>query len=177
MNLFILDADPKVAAKYYQDLHINKIIVEGCQVLAAAYPIERLAQDDCPRTQKGTPRKHGHYNHPVTVWVREHMSNFKWTLEHVYALYMERLHRFNKYHFGLGFLEWCTLNSPELAQAELTEHPQCFQLNHPECVVPGDPVKGYQNYYNKAKREFKFGNKIIKATWTNRDVPYFFTNP
>ena len=26
MNLFILDADPKMAAQYYQDLHINKII-------------------------------------------------------------------------------------------------------------------------------------------------------
>jgi len=40
--------------------------------------------------------------------------------------------------------------------------------------VPGDPVQGYQNYYNAAKREFKFGNKIVKANWTKREVPYFF---
>ena len=173
MNLFILDADPKMAAQYYQDLHINKIIVEGCQVLASAYPVERLSQHDCPRTQKGTARGHSHYNHPVTVWVRENTSNFTWALEHTTALYWERVHRFNKDHFGFSFIMWCSNNPPALSQDKLTEHPQCFK-HHPDCVVPGNPVKGYQNYYNKAKREFKFGNKIIKATWTNRDVPYFF---
>ena len=61
MNLFILDLDPVKAAQLYQDIHVNKIIIEGCQLLAAAYPLERLEEPDCPRTQKGTPRTHGHY--------------------------------------------------------------------------------------------------------------------
>jgi len=47
-------------------------------------------------------------------------------------------------------------------------------VSYPECIVPGDPVKGYHNYYNKAKQSFKFGKKMVKASWTKRPVPYFF---
>jgi hypothetical protein len=174
MNLFILDLDPQKAAQYYQDLHINKIIIEGSQLLAAAYPLERLAEADCPRTQKGQPRKHGHYNHPMTKWVRQNMNNFTWTLDHLSGLYQERLYRFGKPHFTWEFIEWSRNNLPKLPSSNLTEHPQCFAVSFPECIVPGNPVQGYQNYYNKAKREFKFGKKMVKASWTKRDVPYFF---
>jgi len=173
MNLFILDLNPRVAAEYYQDLHINKIIIEGTQLLAAAYPLERLAQDDCPRTQKGTVRKHGHYNHPMTKWVRTNMSNFVWTLNHLDGLYQERLYRFEKEHFSKDFIEWVWNNPPELLHGSLTEHPQCFAISFPECIVPGNPVQGYHNYYNKAKREFNFGSRIVKAKWSKREVPYF----
>jgi hypothetical protein len=174
MNLFILDLSPFKSAEYYQDLHVNKIIIEGSQLLAAAYPLERLAQSDCPRTQKGTPRVHGHYNHPMSKWVRKTQQNFTWTLNHLDALYKERVYRFDKPHFTKDFINWCWNNTPNLPEEGLTEHPQCFTVSYPECIVPGDPVKGYQNYYNKAKREFKFGKKIIKASWTKRNIPYFF---
>ena len=173
MNLFILDLNPKTAAEYYQDLHINKIIIEGTQLLAAAYPLERLSQPDCPRTQKGTPRKHGHYNHPMTKWVRTNMTNFTWTLNHLENLYLERLFRFEKHHFSKDFIEWVQSNLPDLPNGQLSEHPQCFAVSYPECIVPGNPVLGYQNYYNKAKMEFKFGSKIVKAKWTRRKIPYF----
>jgi len=176
MNLFILDLDPQKAAQYYQDLHINKIIIEGTQLLAAAYPLDRLAQEDCPRTQKGTPRKHGHYNHPMTKWVRTNMTNFVWTLNHLDSLYQERLYRFGKPHFSKDFINWTWNNPPDLPQGEMTEHPQCFAVSFPQCIVPGNPVRGYQNYYNAGKSEFKFGSKIVKAKWTKRDVPYFFVN-
>lgn len=176
MNLFILDTDPFKAAQYYQDLHLNKIIVEGTQVLATAYPLTVLQQADCPRTQKGTPRKHSHYNHPVTKWVRTNINNFVWTLNHVDALYQERLYRFNKQHFSRAFIDWCWSNPPELPHESRTEHPQCFVNTYPELVVINDPVKGYQNYYNVAKRSFQFGKKTVNATWTKRDTPYFFTS-
>lgn len=173
MNLFILDLNPIIAAQYYQDLHVNKIIIEGSQLLAAAYSLERLAALDCPRTQKGTPRVHGHYNHPMSKWVRSNMSNFEWTLSHIEALYEERVFRFSKPHFTIDFITWVKNNLPELSQEPLTEHPQCFAVSFPECIVPGNPVAGYHNYYNKAKKQFKFGNKIVQASWTKRPIPYF----
>lgn len=174
MNLFILDLDPIKAAEYYQDLHVNKIIIEGSQLLAAAYPLDRLSKEDCPRTQKGTPRVHGHYNHPMSKWVRENTSNFAWTLKHIKALKEELKYRFGKDHFTQGFIEWCENNPPNVLKGDQTIHPQCFAVSFPQCIVPGDPVKGYQNYYNTAKQEFKFGKKIVKATWTKRSIPYFF---
>ena len=174
MNLFILDEDPIKAAEYYQDLHVNKIIIEGSQLLAAAYPLERLALEDCPRTQKGTPRVHGHYNHPMSKWVRQNTSNFDWTIKHIWALRNELKHRFGRDHFTESFLKWVDNNQPNIPKGDQTIHPQCFAVSFPECIVPGNPVKGYHNYYNAAKQEFKFGKKIVKATWTKRNVPYFF---
>ena len=174
MNLFILDKDPIKAAEFYQDLHVNKIIIEGSQLLAAAYSLDRLAKNDCPRTQKGKPRVHGHYNHPMSIWTRKNLSNFLWTLQHIEALYLERLYRFGKSHFTIDFINWVKSNLPDLPAENLTEHPQCFKVSYPECIVNGNPVAGYHNYYNKAKREFKFGKKIIKASWTKRQIPYFF---
>lgn len=174
MNLFILDKDPVQAARYYQDLHVNKIIIEGSQLLAAAYSLERLAQPDCPRTQKGTPRVHGHYNHPMSKWVRENKINFKWALRHIEALSEEYTYRFEDVHYTHTFIEWCYNNFPELPEGQLTEHPQCFRISYPQCIVPGNPIQGYWNYYNIAKTSFKFKNKIVKATWTKRPIPPLF---
>jgi hypothetical protein len=102
------------------------------------------------------------------------MTNFVWTLNHLDGLYQERLYRFEKEHFSKDFIEWAWNNPPDLPHGEMTEHPQCFAVSFPQCIVPGNPVKGYQNYYNAGKREFKFGSKIVKAKWTKRYVPYFF---
>lgn len=52
MNIFILDTDPIVAAKYLCDKHIVKMAVESCQLLSTALP------------QDKAPYKHTHINHP-----------------------------------------------------------------------------------------------------------------
>lgn len=175
MNLFILDPDPKIAAQYYQDLHVNKIIIEGSQMLAVAYSLDRLAENDVPRTQKGTPRKHAYNKHPMTLWVTENLSNFNWTLDHIYTLCDEYEYRFDKTrHFTRDFIDWCAKNSPNLPNEPKTMQPQCFGKSFPQCIVENDPVTGYQNYYNIAKRSFKFGNKTKNATWTKRPIPPFF---
>jgi len=38
---------------------------------------------------------------------------------------------------------------------------------HPECIVEGDPVQSYRNYYKTKKDQFKM-------TWTKREVPDWF---
>lgn len=176
MNLFILDQDPYIAATYYQDLHVNKIIIEGAQMLAAAYPLDRLAQDDVPKTQKGRPRRHAYQKHPMTIWVTENLSNFQWTIDHITALCNEYEYRFDRpRHFTRDFIDWCDTNLPDLPNLPQTLQPQCFTKSFPECLVEGDPVAGYQNYYNTAKTSFKFGSKIKYATWTKRPIPYFYS--
>lgn len=175
MNLFILDQDPIQAAHYYQDLHVNKIIIEGAQMLAGAYSLERLAQPDCPRTAKGEPRIYGFRNHPMSVWVRANLSNFTWTLTHLNELSKEWSYRFDKSrHFTQDFFDWCYANTPDIPNEPKTTQPQCFVKSFPECIVEGDPVAGYRNYYNAAKTQFQFGSKIKKASWTKRQMPSFF---
>jgi len=174
MNLFILNTNPVLAAQQYQDLHVNKIVCEGSQMLATAYPLSRLAELDCPRTQKDTPRVHSYLKHPMTMWVNNNLSNFNWALEHILALSDEYTFRSGKVHFSLRFLQWVASNKPSnKPESCITEHPQCFST-YPECIVPGDPVAGYRNYYNKAKAVFNFRGKPVAASWTKRSVPDWF---
>lgn len=180
MNMFILDSDPDIAARYNQDLHVKKIIIEGAQMLANAYDRERLAKDDVPRTDKGTARVGGLPNHPMSKWVRQNKSNYQWTLDHIRALCDEYTYRFGSKHYTEKFIQWVENNLPSLPDGELTEHPQCFANSFPQCIVPNDPVKGYQNYYNEGKQYFIYNKnknpRRVYASWTKRKVPYFF-NP
>lgn len=178
MNLFILDSDPVIAAKLNQDLHVKKIIIEGAQMLGNAYDRVRLAQNDVPRTDRGTPRVGGLPNHPMSKWVRENKSNYKWTLDHVKELCREYTHRFGGRHFTEDFIDWVDKNPPDLPDAAMTMQPQCFANSFPQCIVPGDPVAGYQNYYNAGKQFFVYNKKKnprrVYASWTNRPIPSFF---
>jgi hypothetical protein len=170
VNIFKLSNCPVESARFYQDIHIKKIIVETSQILANAYDLQILTL--APKTQSGQWRKHSYPFHPITKWAIKNISNFNWTLKHAVALCEEYKFRFNKPHFCESFINWCTDNNPNLSLEGLTEQPQCF-LKHPDCMVKNDPVTGYRNYYNKCKLSFDFRGKIKYATWTNRDVPPF----
>lgn len=179
MNLFILDKNPYTAAEFYQDLHVNKIICEGSQLLANCYSLERLTFMDVPRTQKGTPRVHSYQKHPMALWIRHNIRNFTWTLQHMAALCNEYTYRFRKKHFTEDFITWCHNTAPsevlikDFDKCSLTEWPQCFG-QYPQCKVLGDPVAGYRNYYNVAKASFTVRGKPVYASWTGRPVPSWF---
>jgi hypothetical protein len=103
------------------------------------------------------------------------MSNFQWTLIHLNELSKEWSYRFDKpRHFTQDFFDWCEKNLPDLSREDKTTQPQCFVKSFPECIVDGNPVAGYRNYYNKAKTQFQFGKQIKYATWTKRDKPEWF---
>ena len=74
MNIFILDRDPAVAARYHCDKHVSKMILESAQMLS---------------TVLGGPYKKTHQNHPCTVWVGESMGNAMWLFELAHSLNRE----------------------------------------------------------------------------------------
>ena len=45
---------------------------------------------------------------------------------------------------------------------EFTE-PTPAMGSHPQCIVEGDSITSYRNYYREAKRDF--------AVWSTRDIP------
>ena len=174
MNLFRLDSDPYEAAKLYQDLHVRKIVLEAAQLLANCYSADQLSF--APKTQLGNTRKHSHIHHPISKWVKQTFGNYYWTLSHAVALTSEYERRFNKKHFCNDFITWGMKCEPDLLDSysnEETEQPQCFK-QYPQCVVPGDPVTGYRNYYRVAKKSFDIRGKKVYATWTNREIPEWF---
>ena len=46
-----------------------------------------------------------------------------------------------------------------------SEPPPAMQ-HYPQCIVPGDSIQSYRNYYIEAKAYF--------AKWTKRDTPEWF---
>lgn len=172
MNLFRLDNDPAQAARLNQDLHVRKIIVEASQLLANCYSVPQLQY--APKTQSGNVRSYSHIHHPISKWAKESYPNFIWTLAHAKELCREFNFRFGKDHFCHKFIDWCLGELPDNPPAmPQTEQPQCFKA-YPECIVPGDPVAGYRNYYRVAKKTFDMRGKIAHATWTNREIPEWF---
>jgi len=163
MNIFAVDNSPIVAARSLCDEHVRKMIVESSQMLSLAYSLERLAEEDCPRTQKGTARKHTHRNHPCSKWTLTSMCNWQWLLDHVGALCGEFEYRFDKVHFTQTFVEWLQTHPPTLPAQPLTQFVQAIkdqELHRP------NPIDAYRLYYCVEKSRF--------ATWTKRQPPVWY---
>ena len=170
MNLFVLDENPKTAAQFNCDKHISKIILEVAQMLANCFEEEVLV--DAPRTQKGTIRKHSYYNHPVSIWMRETLSNFIWSIEHAFGLEEERNYRgFTTPHFSINFIRWAYDNFDKsvVKYGDLTPFAvaispdkNCRKISNFDSLCS---VEKYRLYYIHDK---PFAN------WTKRDIPYWF---
>jgi hypothetical protein len=162
MNIFILDQDPIKAAEYYNDCHCSKIILEIAQCLSTNFNLQGIK----------APYKTSHINHPVTIWMRKSLENFKWTLEHATALFNEKLYRTGKGHKSIEVINWAIENSNKLKFEEdklttfaiaISEDMNCRK--DPEFDLT-DPVKCYRLYYKHDKRHL--------GKWTKREIPEWY---
>lgn len=152
MNIFVLDNDPVVAAKYHCDKHAVKMISEACQMLSAAMHL----------TGGIGPYKLAYKNHPCTIWVRETRTNFLWQCNHLEALLNEYTDRYGKIHACAKFLNLFYNYAANIPDGPLTEHPKCM----PDHCKTDDVVQSYRNYYIKEKSYF--------AKWRTGNVPYWY---
>lgn len=173
MNVFVLDKDPAVAAKYHVDKHVVKMIVETAQLLCTAH-----------RVCDGTPlvvqrkRKHTEYvlsdtrndilykasfvNHPCNVWARETKQNYEWLSKLGVCLVKEYTHRYHKLHKTeplIQFLHDCTPKN--IKDEYLTPFAQAM----PDQYKNPNAVQAYRDYYMGEKKRF--------ATWKTQ-IPYWW---
>jgi hypothetical protein len=171
MNLFVLDQNPVIAAQYNCDKHITKMVLEIAQMLANCFDEHLLV--DAPKTQKGTPRKHSYYNHPVSIWMRKTKSNMRWAIDHALALESERFYRgYKNPHFSISFIRWCleNIDRSNVKDGDLTEFAiaisddkECRKVTGFNCM---SVIDKYRQYYIHDKPF---------AKWTLREVPHWFT--
>lgn len=157
MNIFFLDWVPQTAARFHNDRHCVKMILESAQMLCTAHRIVDDAQDDI--LYKST-----HKNHPSSKWARESASNYRWLYLLFVSLCDEYTYRYGKVHktdtklrdrlsivpFGLREQE---------ANSKWTFPPQCM----PDQYKTDNTVDAYRSYYLNEKSHI--------ANWTRRDVP------
>lgn len=152
MNIFVIDSNPRISAQHLVDRHVVKMILESAQILSNCFTLERLAELDCPRTQKGTVRKHSYPNHPCCKWVKESKFNMLWLINHAIAMDIERMERFKKDipHFSTDFIKWCAINIDDSIVPDNIPTP--FAQAMPKEYQNTDPVVAYRNYYREGKK-------------------------
>jgi len=131
------------------DKHVVKMILESAQLLCNAHWV----------TGNGpAPYAQTHVNHPCSIWVRSSISNYKWLLEHAFALCEEYTIRYNKKHKTTEVIAWCSKNLPKLKNIGLTEFAQAM----PDQYRDIDAVVAYRKYYvNEKSKIAKYKLGII----------------
>lgn len=155
MNIFALDENPYVAARFHTDKHVVKMILETAQLLSTAHHILGSGND---RIYKKT-----HTNHPCAKWVRDSASNYLWTYQLFLALLQEFEYRYDKQHLSARLIDDLARLPANIKHVGSTPFAQAM----PDEFKSDDGVTAYRNYYNGAKRHL-FG-------WKKRNIPSFIT--
>lgn len=140
-------------AKYHNDKHVVKMIVETAQLLCTSHWV----------TNGKAPYKPCHINHPCSKWVREDLYNYEWLTSLGMNLCWEYQKRYGKTHKSYEIIWWCYKNPPNIPRRFFTQPPQAMPSQY---KVVGDSVSAYRKYY--------IGEKISFSTWKNNETPDWF---
>lgn len=167
MNIFILDHDFNKCAEYHNDTHLSKMLLEACQLMCTAHHVTGADSDLIPY-------KKTHVNHPCSIWVRESVGNYLWTVEFARALLREYKFRFERSHGCTRIVEWCSDNLPKIENQGITKFAVAINNEKfPGCIVENDPVQSYRNYHKLYKRGYYRNGNFIEYKWTRRNKPEF----
>lgn len=165
MNIFALDTDPKLAAQYHNNSHCIKLILESCQLLSTAHRILD-GKEIQGKSKSGRNKKQWiledfemnaklysstHQNHPSAIWCRKTIPNYKWLHSLTVELAKEYTYRYGKIHKcekdGLiDLLKTPPKNIP------IGEFIPVTPAMPEECVIKGDSIASYRQYYIKCKQ-------------------------
>lgn len=153
MNVFWLDDDPRLAARYHCDQHVNKLLLEAAQIMCTAARENGLEAEFLYRPT--------HVDHPVTQWASESRANWLRLREHAEALNAEFVGRYDKDedHASWQVIDRIDLDDLEFPMTEPTPRPQAM----PDEYRREDPVEAYRAYYAGEKAEW--------AEWQYTDRP------
>ena len=155
MNIFHLDKDPLLCARYHCDKHVVKMILETGQMLCTAYQRHYGLKDDL--------YKPAYPHHPMTKWVGNTLGNYFFTMKLFNHLLDEYNYRYNKWHkssrinllLNGKYIKWHNMTG------EFTTPPLCM----PDEYKLDDYVQSYKNYY--------IGEKMYFAKYNYSETPYW----
>ncbi|KYH25361.1 hypothetical protein HAPAU_20310 [Halalkalicoccus paucihalophilus] len=155
MNVFWLDEDPRLAARYHCDQHVNKMLLEAAQVLCTAVRENGYEADFLYRST--------HSDHPVTKWAGESRENWLRLREHAGALNAEFTERYghDEAHASWDVIERIDPDGITFPATEPTPRPQAM----PERYRREDPVEAYRAYYAGEKAGWDEWNYTDEPPW------------
>lgn len=175
MNIFYLDSNAELAARYHCNKHNVKMILETAQLLSTAHRIldgELYIDSSSGRKKKRWRLEDSfmnesiysatHINHPSAVWVRQSSHHYIWANNLLEELCKEYTYRYKKIHKiqRTGLMHVLKTIPKNIKDNGFSEPPQAMP---DDCKIIGDSVTSYRNYY--------FNHKRNMLQWKNREVP------
>lgn len=180
MNIFVLDNDPRIAAKSLHDIHLVKMILETCQLLCSAKRYLDGKQTVTTRINPttGKSRKATYYvlsdsredgflyqagwiNHPCSIWLRQSDKNWRWLHTYLVELVEEYHRRYGKTHASVeSGLVHSLATEPK--NIPITNSITPFAQAMPEIYKREDAVDAYRAYYVGAKAFNRSGRFMAK---------------
>lgn len=155
MNIFALDNDPLVAARFHMDRHVAKQILECAQILGAAH-IMLDGMDTAKARLKLDTLRTSHVSHPAVLWARECLPNYYWTVNLMGGLIDQYVSRFKKAHNYQPICE--AFNKAAPLNIEVFKALTPFVQTFPATYRHSNPVYGWRAYYIAEKQHL--------AVWT-----------
>lgn len=160
VNIFYSDINPEICARNLDNLRVNKMITESCQMLSTALRVNGL-------THPGL-YKIAYKNHPCTLWTGKSRFNFVWLCKHTEALVNE----FRKFgqtgkHVNAGrILEICYYNQEVIPDREFEFPPDCTTFKSRTDLPITERYKLYL--------QEKWDNDVREPSWKNRIQPEWY---
>jgi len=161
MNIFVLDRDPDIAAKYHCDKHVNKMIIESCQLLSTA--IRQHYDDDFLYnfTRPWEAMQNYNPNGRFVQWLLESKENMSWLSRLAGRLCVEFVHRNGKSH-GVAPRLVGVNRVPLRSFPDVPMTPFRYAVSTP---IFDDPVLTYRYYYVHHKRHIKIWAQSEPPIW------------
>ena len=190
MNIFYLDSIPTVCAKYHNDKHVIKMILEYAQLLSTAHRVldgvetveQKYVDGSLPARWRNVKRwklpdnrdnllySATHVNHPSAVWVRKSVGNYFWLSNLLVELCKEYTYRYGKVHKCErdGLVQ--TLHDMVPDNMTIIGFTEPTPAMPDDVKIVGDSLASYRNYY--------ISNKQHLASWkgkvNSRNIPEWF---
>lgn len=182
MNIFYIHEDPLICAEQHCDQHVIKMVTEYAQLMSTAHRVI----DGRPWVGRGPSGrkvlryfhpdpvmnqelyKVCHVNHPSAIWVRQSRENYEWLQRLWCALALEYEYRYGRVHGAFQKLEYYLLLPPTKLPSKVFTEPTPAMANFPDCIVEGNSLQSYRNFYWEDKSRF--------ATWKKREKPEWWIN-
>jgi len=169
MQIFFLDRNPYICARYYGDKHVSKILIEVAQLMSTAHHVlsGEFDENNKPFSKLASANgmyKPTHINHPCNIWVRENTANYDWAWELSNALSLEFIIRRKKPHKTNNLITNLRKYPKNINKAKKYSDPPLAMPDEFKCE---DPVKSYRAYY-----QLKFDQGIVTYNWSpDRGIP------
>lgn len=160
MNIFFLHKDPQWAANALCDKHVPKMLLESAQMLSTAVRRHKTEFENYDKIYKSA-----YPNHPMTKWVGDTRTNFRWALENAVFISLEYSKRFKKIHKSSEVInniydaKYIEDIPTQMHPDYITTPPQCM----PDEYKDNDYVTAYRKYYKGAKAYFAKWQRGVNA--------------